>query len=44
MIYLVYEQDLKLYVTSSVVHWVRKKEVMLQRGSYDGLFILYFEF
>jgi hypothetical protein len=31
MIYLVYEQVLKLYVASSVIHCPYKKEVMLQR-------------
>jgi hypothetical protein len=31
MIYLVYEQVLKLYVASSVIHCLYKNEVMLQR-------------
>jgi hypothetical protein len=44
MIYLEYEQELKLYVASSVIHWVSKKEGMLQKGSHEGLIILYFEF
>jgi hypothetical protein len=44
MIYLVYEQELTLYGSSSVIHWVRKKEVVLQKGSHEGLIILYFEF
>jgi hypothetical protein len=30
MVYLVYEQVLKLYVASSVFHCLYKKEVMLQ--------------
>jgi hypothetical protein len=29
---------------SCVIHRICKKEVMLQRGSYEGLFILYLEF
>jgi hypothetical protein len=31
MIYLVYEQELKLYVALSVIHCLYKKKVMLQR-------------
>jgi hypothetical protein len=31
MIYLVHEKGLKLRVESSAVHWLYKKEVMLQR-------------
>jgi hypothetical protein len=31
MVYLVYEQVLKLYVASSVIHCLYKKEAMVQR-------------
>ena len=44
MIYLVYEQVLKLYVASSDIHCVYKKGSDATKGSYEGLFILYFEF
>jgi hypothetical protein len=42
MIYLVYEQVLKLYVASSVFHF--KKEVMLQRVSQKAYLFYIFEF
>jgi hypothetical protein len=44
MIYLAYEQVLKLYVASSVIHCLYKKESDATKGSYEGLSILYFEF
>jgi hypothetical protein len=45
MIYLVYEQVLKMYVASSVIHCLYKKEVMLQRVPKKTylFYILYFE-
>jgi hypothetical protein len=44
MIYLVYEQELKLYVASSVDPLSKQKGSDAIKGSYEGLFILYFEF
>jgi hypothetical protein len=44
MIYLVYEQELKLYGGILCNSLYMQKEVMLRRGSYEDLFILYFEF
>jgi hypothetical protein len=44
MIYLVYEQELKLYVASSVDSLSKQKGSDATKGSYQYLFILYFEF
>jgi hypothetical protein len=44
MIYLVYEQELKLYVASSVDSLSKQKGSDATKSSYEGLFILYFEF
>jgi hypothetical protein len=44
MIYLVYEQELKLYVASSVESLSKQKGSDAIKGSYEVLFILYFEF
>jgi hypothetical protein len=44
MIYLVYEQELKLYVALSVNSLSKEKGSDSTKGSYEGLFILYFEF
>jgi hypothetical protein len=40
----VYGQELKLYVGSSVDSLNKQKESDATKGSYEGLFILYFEF
>jgi hypothetical protein len=39
MIYLVYEQELKLYVASSVDSLSKQKGSDAIKGSYEGLFI-----
>jgi hypothetical protein len=44
MIYLVYEQELKLYVASSVDLLVKQKGSDATKGSYEDIFIIYFEF
>jgi hypothetical protein len=44
MIYLVYELELKLYVASSVNSLSKEKRSDATKGSYEGLFTLYFEF
>jgi hypothetical protein len=44
MIYLVYEQELELYVASSVDSLSTEKGSDATKGSYEGLFILYFQF
>jgi hypothetical protein len=44
MIYLVYEEELKLYVASSVDSLSKQNGSDATKGSYEGLFILYFEF
>jgi hypothetical protein len=44
MIYLVYEQELKLYVASSVGSLSKQKGSDATKGSYEGVFISYFEF
>jgi hypothetical protein len=44
MIYLVYEKELKLYMASSVDSLIKQKGSDATKGSYEGLFILYFEF
>jgi hypothetical protein len=43
MIYLVYEQELELYVASSVDSLSKKKWSDATKGSYEGLFILHFQ-
>jgi hypothetical protein len=42
MIYLVYGHELKLYVASSVDSLSKQKGSDATKGSYGGLFILYF--
>jgi hypothetical protein len=44
MVYLVYEQVLKLYVASSAFHCLYKKEVMLQRVPKKTYLFYIFEF
>jgi hypothetical protein len=44
MIYLVYEQELKLYVASSVGSLSKQNGSDATKGSYEGVFISYFEF
>jgi hypothetical protein len=44
MIYLVHEQVLKLYVASSAVHSLYKKEVMLQKVPKKAYLFYVFEF
>jgi hypothetical protein len=44
MVYLVYEQVLKLYVASSAFHCLYKKEVMLQRIPKKAYLFYIFEF
>jgi hypothetical protein len=44
MIYLVYEQVLKLYAESSVIHCLYKKEVILQRVPKKAYLFYIFEF
>jgi hypothetical protein len=44
MVYLVYEQVLKLYMASSVFHCLYKKEVMLQGVPKKAYLFYIFEF
>ena len=44
MIYLVYEQELKLYGGIMCYSSFMQKGSDATKGSYEGLFILYFEF
>jgi hypothetical protein len=42
MIYLVYEQELKMYVASSVDSLSKQKRSDASKVSYEGLFILFY--
>jgi hypothetical protein len=44
MTYLVHEQVLELYVASSAIYWLYKKEVMLQRVPKKTYLFYIFEF